>query len=164
MVTDFWHILHWLPDENRWEQITWKSWMAFRADLGDAFVPLNGVSGGIHYFVACALDEKSTLNIIPHKYLIEPNGRIGPDNFNGWTREDRADYRRLMLAREELPGDRDRLREIQEKAGNVFYPPRESLYPLVHALPHPPTPDSAATLLLDAIIAGVTRSELARTR
>ncbi len=157
------HVLHWLPDTNRWQPIGWTAWSAFRG-ISQPGVGLPGISGGIHYFVVCVKNEGEIVNIIPHKYLIELDGKIGPNNFTGWTREERADYDRLMVAREEKPGDRERLHEIQEKAGNVFYPPKEALYALVHALPTPPPPGSPASLFLDAVAAGTTRTNLERTR
>ena len=157
------HVLHWLPLENRWEHIPWSDWSSFRAIM-EPFVPLKGIAGGLHYFAVCIKEEGATLNIIGHKYLIEPNGQIGNSNFYGWTKEERDDYQRLMLLREMTSEEEKRLRVIQDKGGNAMYPPRESLYALIHALPHPPAHGSAATLFLDAVIAGVSRSELEKSR
>jgi hypothetical protein len=69
----------------------------------------------------------------------------------------------LMVAREFKPGEEVRLRAIQEKGGNAMYPPRESLYPLVRALPFPPAKNSAALHFLDAVAAGKSRSRLELT-
>lgn len=151
--------LHWLPEKNRWEPIDWEAFMAFRA-FNVPFEPPPGVTGGIHHFVVLVADEEQTFNIIPHKYLVEPTGQIGADNFYGWTREEREDYSRLMIAREFKIGEHERLRAIQEKAGNAMYPPKQSLYALAHALPVPPRENSAATRFLDAIAARRSRSEL----
>jgi hypothetical protein len=41
-----------------------------------------------------------------------------------------------------------------------MYPPRESLYPLVRALPFPPGKDSAALRFLDAVAAGKSCNQL----
>lgn len=153
--------LHWLPERNRWEPIDWDAFLAFR-ELMVPFAPLPSVTGGIHYFVVVVADEEQTFNIIPHKYLVEPTGRIGADNFYGWTREEREDYSRLMIAQEFKVGEHERLRAIQEKAGNAMYPPKQSLYALAHALPAPPRESSAATQFLDAVAAGISRSELQR--
>jgi hypothetical protein len=76
--------LYWLPEEDRWEEIDWKAFLAFR-EWVVPFAPLPGVNGGVHYFVACICDDKKTYNIVGHKYLVEPNGKIGHDNFYGWT-------------------------------------------------------------------------------
>ena len=69
-----------------------------------------------------------------------------------------------MIAREAPPEDQERLNEIQEKGGNAMYRPKESLHALVHALQRPPAHDSTATLFLDAVIAGVSRGELEKSR
>jgi hypothetical protein len=90
-----------------------------RAVIG-AWPPNAPANSGIHRFVARACDDKKTYNIIGHKYLIEPSGRIGRDNFYGWTKEDREDYDPLMVAWEEKPGDHERLNEIRDKAGNAI--------------------------------------------
>src|SRR5215472_8648132 len=127
------HALHWLPDENRWAGIDWDDFLAFR-ELSGPIRPLPGVAGGVHYFVVCICGEGQTFNIIPHKYLVEPNGKIGSDNFYGWNREEREDFNRLMVAREFKPGEEKRLRAIQEKGGSAMDPPHESLYQLVRAL------------------------------
>jgi hypothetical protein len=159
MDDDSTRVLHWLPGENRWVEIDWDDFLAFR-EVTVPFRALPGVAGGVHYFVVCICDDGQTYNVIPHKYLVESNGKIGRDNFYGWNREEREDFSRLMLAREFKPHEEARLREIQEKGGNAMYPPRESLYPLVRALPFPPAKDSAAVHLLDAVAAGKSRSQL----
>jgi hypothetical protein len=154
-------VLHWRPEENRWVEVGWDDFGAFRA-LFTPFRPLAGVGPGVHHFVVCACGEEQTWNIIPHKYLVEPSGKIGRDNFYGWNREEREDLDRLMIAREFKPGEEERLRQIQGKGGPAMYPPRESLCPLVRALPYPSARDSAAIELLDAVAAGVSRSQLNR--
>jgi hypothetical protein len=68
-----------------------------------AFRPLADVGSGVHYFVVCICAEEQTWNIIPHKYLVEPSGKLGADNFDGWNREEREDFNRLMVAREFKP-------------------------------------------------------------
>jgi hypothetical protein len=152
-------VLHWRPEENCWVKIAWKDFCAFRA-LFEPFRPLAGVSAGVHYFVVCVCNDVQTWNIIAHKYLVEPSGKIGRDNFYGWNREEREDFDRLMVAREFKPGEEDRLRQIQVKGASAMYAPRESLYPLVRALPFPPRKESAATKFLDAVAAGTSRTEL----
>jgi hypothetical protein len=159
MDDDSMRALHWLPDENRWVEVDWDDFLAFR-EFVVPFRPLHGVAGGVHYFVVCVCDHAWTYNIIPHKYLVEPNGKIARDNFYGWNREEREDFKRLMVAREFKPGEEARLREIQEKGGNAMYPPRESLYSLVRALPFPPAKDSASVRFLDAVAANKSRMQL----
>jgi hypothetical protein len=163
MGDDSTRVLHWLPEEDRWVEIDWDDFAAFREFL-TPFRPLPGVAGGVHYFVVCICGDGQTYNIIPHKYLVEPNGKIGRDNFYGWNREEREDFNRLMLAREFKADEEARLRAIQEKGGPAMYPPRESLYPLVRALPFPPGKNTAVIRFLDAVAAGKSRSQLADQR
>lgn len=153
MDEDSMHVLHWLPDENRWIEVGKNDFSAFR-ELCVPFRPLPGVAGGVHYFIVCACDESETVNIIPHRYLVEPSGRIGRDNFSGWTREEREDFNRLMLTRELKPSDQEKLHATRAKGGHAMYPPRNSLYPLVHALPYPPARNSPATRFLDEVATG----------
>jgi hypothetical protein len=47
--------------------------------------------------VVCICAEEQTWNIIPHKYLVEPSGKLGADNFYGWNREEREDFNRLSV-------------------------------------------------------------------
>jgi hypothetical protein len=93
------HVLHWRPEENRWVAIGWDDFCAFR-ELFTPFRPLADVGSGVHYFVVCICAGEQTWNIIPHKYLVEPSGKLGADNFYGWNREEREDFNRLMVARE----------------------------------------------------------------
>jgi hypothetical protein len=153
------HALCIVPEGNRWVEISWEDILAFR-EFMVPFKALPGVAGGVHHFVVCICGDGQTYNIIPHKYLIEPNGKIGRANFYGWNREEREDFNRLMLAREFKPGEEARLREIQNKGGDMMHPPHESVYPLVRALPFPPAKDSPAMRLLDAIVAGGSRSHI----
>jgi hypothetical protein len=99
---------------------------------------------------------------IPHKYLVEPSGKLGADNFYGWNRHERENFNRLMVAREFKPGEEERLRQIQAKGGPAMYPPRESLYPLVRALPFARRPDSAAADFLDQVAAKPSHRQLDR--
>jgi hypothetical protein len=136
-------VLHWSPEKERWEQISWSAWTAFR-NLSEPFVPLPGISSGIHWFVVCIHDAGLPINLIPHKYLIERDGKIGPDNFYGWDREDRADYDRLMVSRAHTVADQKRLTEIRYRTGDAMYPPLESVPALKQMLPNSPERGSLA--------------------
>jgi hypothetical protein len=61
------HALHWKSETNRWEEIGWDEFLAFR-ELCVPFKPLPDVTSGIHHFVVCVCGEGQTHNIIPHKY------------------------------------------------------------------------------------------------
>ncbi|HEY4846637.1 MAG TPA: hypothetical protein VIH87_02305 [Methylocella sp.] len=140
-------ILHWLPQEDRWETISWDAWSAFRGILAPS-IGLLGLSGGIHHFAVVVFDGTEPVNIIPHKYLIEPDGSVGRDNFGGLTKEEREDERRFMTARELTPNDTARLNQIREKLGKVYELPRESIAALKWTLPVRPQAGSAAERFL----------------
>jgi hypothetical protein len=111
---DHMRILHWKPEADRWEDIPYDKWMAFRG-LGTPFVPLSGVTGGIHYFIVSIHDDGVAVNLIPHKYLIEPDGQIGRDNFAGLTRQEREDYQRIMVVPRYGPVTRNGSRRFTER-------------------------------------------------
>jgi hypothetical protein len=140
-------VLHWLPGEDRWEAITWDAWSAFRGILSPS-IGLPSIAGGVHHFAVIVFDGDDPVNIITHKYLIEPDGSVGHDNFGGLTKEEREDERRIMTARELSPDDEARLNQIREKLSKVFEPPRESIAALKWALPRRPPPGSAAERFL----------------
>ena len=140
-------ILHWLPQEDRWETISWDAWSAFRGILAPS-IGLLGLSGGIHHFAVVVFDGTEPVNIIPHKYLIEPDGSVGRDNFGGLTKEEREDERRFMTARELTPNDTARLNQIRETLGKVYELPRESIAALKWTLPVRPQAGSAAERFL----------------
>ena len=144
-------VLHWLPEEDRWEFIGWDDWVAF---VWPPQVCLPGISGGIHYFIVCIHDDDVPLNLIPHKYIIDPDGRIGADTFAGLTRTEREDYRRLMFARERGPSDMALLHEIRRKMRNINFPPRASIEALRRALPKAPKITSFAHRFLVELQSG----------
>lgn len=118
-------VLRWVPDEDAWVKVLMNDWLAF---LGIDTAPkgLRGLQAGIQYFVVCIDDNGVPVNIIPHKYLVEPGGRMGPDNFAGLTKEERADYWRLLSKPHATPADEQRLQYIREKT-DVSWPPAESI-------------------------------------
>lgn len=137
-------ILHWLPNEDRWESISWNDWVAFRG-VFETGKGLARISGGIHHFVVCVPDDDGIpVNLIPHKYLVEPDGTIGYDNFPGLTREERMDYSRIMSAVIEGPNDRELMSAIRNKMGATINPPKASAYSLIRAIQKSPIAGSAA--------------------
>jgi hypothetical protein len=149
-------VLHWLSDEDRWEPIAWDDWLAFLGDWMPSVGPsgismsvlpsigLTGILGGIHYFVVCIHDRGAVVNIIPHKYLVEFDGQVEADNFVGFSRDDREDYRRVMSAKGASPADAARLTELRNKKIGAHDPPQSSLTALRRALPKPPKPGTLA--------------------
>jgi hypothetical protein len=102
--------------------------MAFRALQAPAG-GLPGVSGGIHYFIVCIHDDRVPINPIPHKYLIEPDGTIGHNNFAGLTRQERDDYGRQGRA------GRQRSAERNPPENGQGLLPAEGLYLCAHVRP-----------------------------
>ena len=143
MYDDGFYVFHLVPNEERWVEIGWDDWSAFRA-ITKPFRPPPGILCGIHYFVTCACGKGKTFNIVPHKYLVEPSGRIGRDNFRGWNREEREDFRRLSLLWELTPEEKARSQALADRAVNAMAPPPESIGPLARALPFPPAKNSLA--------------------
>ena len=133
-------VLQWLPDQDRWQPISWQQWQAFRSGHG-----LPSIAAGIHHFiVAIHDDDGQPVNLIPHKYLIEPSGRISRDNFSGLNRREREDYQRLMLARTMTPDDQARLDAIRQKRWPAMLPPPQAMAALRRALAKPAQPNSLA--------------------
>jgi len=147
-------VLHWMPDEDRWELIRWADWMNFM-QLGDRKAPLKGIASGIHYFIVCINDDGVPFNLIAHKYLIERDGSIGRDNFAGLTKQEREDYGRLMVTSKPTAEDDRRLDEIRKKMGKVYDPPRQSVYALMRILPKRPPEGSLAERFLRHLHCGV---------
>ena len=150
-------VLHWLSDEDRWEPIAWDDWLAFLGDWTPSVGPsgismsvllpsigLTGILGGIHYFVVCIHDRGAVVNIIPHKYLVESDGRVGADNFVAFSHDDREDYWRVMCPEGASPVDAARLAELRNKMIGAYDPPQSSLTALRRALPKPPKPGTLA--------------------
>lgn len=141
-------IFHWLPEKDEWEPISYEAWTGFKGILTPR-TGLPGISGGVHHFIACVLDDDGTVvNLIPHKYLIEMNGKLGPANFEGLTKDEREEYWKLMTAREDTPEDRKRLNEIRDKMWPAYQPPKESIEALKWVLPNRPKRGSAAERFL----------------
>lgn len=141
-------IFHWLPEKDEWEPIPSDAWTGFKGVLTPR-TGLPGISGGVHHFVACVLDNDGTVvNLIPHKYLIDIDGKLGAANFEGLTKDEREEYWKLMTASEDTPEDQRRLDEIREKMGPAYQPPPESIEALKWSLPNRPKRGSAAERFL----------------
>jgi hypothetical protein len=65
-----------------------EDWMRFR-ELGAKFAPLLHVTAGEHHFAICIVDNGRLYNIIPHRYLIDRDGRIADDRYFGVCRTPR---------------------------------------------------------------------------
>jgi hypothetical protein len=164
---DCFYIFHWLPDEDRWEPITWDHWQAFQGELDMWIEPNNevrssrapsvgipGISGGIHYFIMVLHEDGVPLRISPAKYLIEPDGRMGRDNFAGFTRDDRIDYRWLMKSWQSGPEEAARLAELRNKMGAADALPEAALVALRRTLQNPEPGSLAEEFLVEGRLFG----------
>jgi hypothetical protein len=136
-------ILHWLPEENRWEPISWDVWSKFRG-ISEPGVGMPGIAGGIHYFVVCPHDGKHVINILTHKYILETDGTIGRSNLAGLTREERADYSRILVLMQQTEEDVRKMDAIHAKLGLAYDPPAESIEALKAAISLAPLAGSLA--------------------
>jgi hypothetical protein len=73
-------VLHWR--DGAWHHIAWNDWSKFR-ELGAAFLSLPHVTAGEHRFVVCIVEDGRLYNILPHRYLIDQDGRIADDRYFG---------------------------------------------------------------------------------
>ncbi|MDX7953358.1 hypothetical protein P7D22_19525 [Lichenihabitans sp. Uapishka_5] len=140
-------VLHWVEDHSHWEGVPWEDWKNFVGILASS-VGLPGLSAGVHHFAIAVSENGETLNIIPHKVLLQDDGRRGPDNFAGWTREDYAENRRLYGLRKMTKVDERSLAALRAKGGRWYDPPPDSIAPLRQALPYLVQVGSAAERFL----------------
>ena len=73
--------------DGSWHPIAWESWARFRGavckDVKRNWAPLPHVGAGEHYFVVCVVSDGRLHNIIPHRYLIDRDGKITDDGYFG---------------------------------------------------------------------------------
>ncbi|MBX3580039.1 MAG: hypothetical protein KF723_22775 [Rhizobiaceae bacterium] len=145
--------LHWLSDRECWRrlEITDEDWAAFRGLL-TAHRPLDGVRGGLHHFALVVYDEDNRLpvNIIPHQYIVDGEGRIVPDNMAGLTREERHDFDRIMRSGRYGPGDEARITDIRNKMSAAYKLPRGARAAIRTMLRDNPKRGSAAEAFVNA--------------
>jgi hypothetical protein len=79
-LNDGQQVLHWRDGD--WHLIAWDAWVNF-LDRDVAFVPLPYVTAGNQYFVVCVVEDGRLYNILPHRYLIDGDGRIADDRYFG---------------------------------------------------------------------------------
>lgn len=140
-------VLHWLGRGQRWEEIGWAAWCAFRG-MDVPFKPLRGVESGLHYFAVCAHDGVHTREIFQHKYLIDPGGKIGAADFAGLTKQERAEYDRLVSILNTSAAEQKRLNEIHAKMLKGHALPPHVVTAIRGALKFPPGAGSEADGLL----------------
>jgi len=138
-------VLRWC--DGAWHVIDWDDWANFRATLVP-FAPLSGVTAGEHHFVVCVVEENRLRNIIPHRYLIDRDGRIADDRYFGTLSDDEiVRYEVLEKRLNEPPYDVDSLsgdewRELdmlRDRLWRSWLPSAEAIRALpgmTRAMPH----------------------------
>jgi hypothetical protein len=149
-------VLHWVPEQDRWEPVDCDDWQAFRGwDAPDSDMPsvASSFDAGIHHFVVCIYADDETdevlwklhddipegfglVNVFPHKYIIDAEG-IFENVDDGLTENERKDYERLFRLMEFTPSDTARLAELRTKMYAVLLPPQASIAALRLALSAP---------------------------
>jgi hypothetical protein len=155
-------VLHWRQDE--WHRIPWAQWMSFRADFADTpFVPLPDVTAGEHYFVVCAVEDGRLFNIIPHRCLIDGDGRIADDGYFGvLSDEEIKHYKALNKRHYEYPqtsplnkAEEETFEALRSRLWRSWLPPVEAVRKLTRAATALPDETDAAWHVLEAC--GLTR-------
>ena len=89
-------MLHWRT--GAWHRIAWQNWMSFRA-VTEPFAPLPYVTAGEHHFVVCIVEDGRLYNVIPHRYLIDRDGRIADDRYFGVLSDGEIERYRALTKR-----------------------------------------------------------------
>ena len=147
-------VLHWRG--GALHRIAWH-WMSFR-ELGDSFAPLPYVTAGEHHFVACIVEDGHLHNIIPHRYLIDRDGRIADDRYFGVLSDgESARYRALNGRHYEYPQahplNDEEQREfdaIRVRLWRSYLPPVEAVRELTRAAVALPDENDAAWKVMEA--------------
>jgi hypothetical protein len=148
-------VLHWR--DSAWHRIAWQDWINFR-ELHGAFAPLPFMTAGEHRFVVCIVEDGRLYNILPHRYLIDRDGRIAGDRYFGVLSDGEIErYETLNKRHYEYPeahplNDEER-REIDAIRGRLWrswLPPVEAVRELTRAAVALPDENDAAWDVLEA--------------
>jgi hypothetical protein len=148
-------VLHWRA--SAWHRFAWQDWTSFRA-LGAPFAPLPYVTAGEHRFVVCIVEDGRLYNIIPHRYLIDRDGRIADDRYFGVLSDGEIEryealYRRHYEYPEAHPLNDEERREfdaIRDRLWRSWLPPVEAVRELTRAAVALPDENDAAWNVLEA--------------
>jgi hypothetical protein len=124
-MDDLLRVLH-LRD-GTWHRIDWASWSKFRDTLKQGFVPLPHVAAGEHHFVVCVIDDGRLRNIIPHRYLIDRDGRIADDRYFGVLSDDEIErFEALTLQPTMTEAEQCTFDALRERVWRSMLPPAEA--------------------------------------
>lgn len=148
-------VLHWRG--GAWHPIAWQAWMNFRA-LDVMFAPLPYVAAGEHCFVVCVVEDGRLYNILPHRYLIDRDGRIADDRFFGVLSDAEIErYQGLNKRHYEYPEanpltkqEQTEFDAIRDRFWRSWLPPAEAVRELTRAAVALPDENDAAWRVLEA--------------
>ena len=160
-------VLHWR--DGVWHRIGWDDWSNFR-EPGAAFVPLPYVTAGEHRFVVCIVEDGRLYNILPHRYLINRDGRIAPDGYFGVLSDSEIErYEALNRRHYEYPqahplngAEQRDFDAIRDRLWRSWLPPVEAVRELTRAAVALPDENDAAWNVLEAC--GISRGPGFRSR
>jgi hypothetical protein len=148
-------VLHWR--DGAWHRIAWQDWMSF-LELDATFAPLPYVTAGEHHFVVCVIEDGRLCNILPHRYLIDWDGRIADDRYFGVLSDAEIERhgaleRRLHEYPEAYPLTENEQKEFdafRDRLWRSWLPPVEAVRDLPHAAVALPDENDAAWKVLEA--------------
>jgi len=149
-------VLHW--HSGAWHRIAWDDWSSFRDVMHDSFAPLPYVTAGEHHFVVCIVEDGRLYNILPHRYLIDRDGRIADDRYFGVLSDGEIERYEALNKRhykypQTHPLNDDEQREfeaIRERLWRSWLPPVEAVRELTRAAVALPDENDAAWKVLEA--------------
>ena len=128
-------ILHWIEDQNAWEELPWLDWVQFRGFGTRRSSLLVGAAAGEHYFLVCMLGTHGELcNVIPHRYVISSDARL-VHGFDGLDVTEREESDRIQELVAPTIEDLERYNELGERGLAVNLPPLRTVQHLLHAMP-----------------------------
>jgi hypothetical protein len=154
-------VLHWR--DGTWHRIAWQKWTGFR-ELDGSFAPLPDLTEGEHHFVVCVVEDGRLYNIIPHRYLIDRDGRIADGRFFGVLLDGEIERYQALNKRyydypEAHPLTKDEQTEfdaIRDRLWRSWLPPVEAVRKLTSAAVALPDENDAAWNVLEAC--GISRA------
>lgn len=149
-------VLHWR--DGSWHAIeNWDNWMRF-AGWEKPWEPLSHVGPGEHYFVVCVQNNGRLFNILPHRYLVDGEGRIVPDNYFGILSPGEIErFRALNKRHYESPQTQPLSEQENQEFGALrnrlwrsWLPPAIAMRELMRMFPAMPNEEDAAWKVLAA--------------
>jgi hypothetical protein len=149
-------VLHWR--DGAWHRIAWQDWVSFRGLHAAPFAPLPYVTAGEHRFVVCIVEDGRLYNILPHRYLIDRDGRIADDRYFDVLSDSEIErYEALNRRHYEFPEahplndeERRKFDAIRDRLWRSWLPPVDAVRELTRAAVALPDKNDAAWSVLEA--------------